>query len=59
MTGDLTLFRRAGVNSTLGRVEVEIKAGEVYTLPGSYIPERVLARVLATRAVDLSKWERL
>lgn len=58
MTGDLTLFRRAGINRTTGRVEVDPVPGVTYSLPGNYNPDKLLERVLASRAVDLSKWEK-
>lgn len=58
MTSDYTTFRRAGINRDTGRVEVEPARGVMYSLPGNYDPDKVLARVLATRAVDLSRWEK-
>jgi hypothetical protein len=56
--GELTLYRRAGLDNSSPRGEGEIGLGEVYSLPGNYNPEKVLQRVIATRAVDLAKWEK-
>jgi hypothetical protein len=52
-----TKIRRAFIDRPRRQVVVETSPDVFHVLPGRYDPDKVLARILEAKRVDLRKWD--